>query len=119
MSIRRQADRLLRDLRRLEGSSERLGKRVKKLRGTLAKKRLWWTDPHPGLRRHKGPIAKGTHVKTVFTDGRHRERMWVRVEMVTPWEVYGALDNAPVSIQTLHLGQTIRFPREHVIEVLR
>ncbi len=67
---------------------------------------------------HKDALEPGSVVKLMFEmkDG-WGERMWVRVEAVNRTKIVGALLNQPVGIPRLQTGDTVKFTRDHVIDI--
>lgn len=49
-------------------------------------------------------------VKAPFTEGEHREYMWLSVTGIENNIIFGKLDNDPGALKNLHCGSTVRVP---------
>lgn len=76
--------------------------------------------PRSEVRRH---LAPGSLVKLLFGAGEGHpppaERMWASVLDVAGDRYVGRLENEPVDILDLHLGDLVRFGPEHVAAIHR
>lgn len=61
----------------------------------------------------KAAVKPGDHVKLGFTDGVHRERMWVKV--TSPG--IGLIDNDPAFLP-IEYGDTVAFEPRHILNIL-
>lgn len=67
---------------------------------------------------YKGPLKDllGCYVRL----GRHEDgMMWVRVERVEDETVFARVDNEPVVIEGMNIGDMVQFGRPEIEEVLR
>ena len=69
----------------------------------------------------RATLGVGDRVKLLFAvgDGSSNERMWVEVVEVVDGRYVGRLDNEPVAITDLLLGDRIAFGPEHVAAIWR
>lgn len=66
----------------------------------------------------KNEIKPGYRVKLVFNLRGGGERMWVVVDEVRGTKFVGTLWNHPAFIPRLYAGDTVKFKRDHIIDVL-
>ena len=57
-------------------------------------------------------------VKATFTDGKHKEAMWIKVASITDGEVAGTLDSEPVQVSTIKQGESTSVPASKVLDWL-
>lgn len=57
-------------------------------------------------------------VKASFTDGDHREAMWIKVTEVTKSEVRGTLDSKPVDVGTISYGDATSVSVDEILDWL-
>jgi uncharacterized protein YegJ (DUF2314 family) len=62
-------------------------------------------------------LKKGDIVKLIFHEIENHaiENMWVIVEAINGNEAYGILDNRPISIKELEVGDTIHFTLDQIM----
>jgi hypothetical protein len=65
----------------------------------------------------KNDIIPGDHVRLMFEMRHWGERTWVDVVEVKRRHFVGRLRNDPVGIPKLEYGDTVRFKRDHIIDI--
>jgi hypothetical protein len=68
-------------------------------------------------RAERESLPVGSFAKLIFA-GRPSERMWVKVTGKRGGRYTGVLDNAPVAVSGVRLGDRISFGPEHVIDTM-
>lgn len=64
-------------------------------------------------------LRTGDFVKAAFQQGRNTEKMWVRITAITSKQLIGKLDNKPLVIRGLRVGDLVPVKRSQVLETLR